>query len=149
MVARHCELIFFLLINSKCDLGEVEKAKFQVSHVTLTHFRHLDHPNKRLGWSRESFVSRGRMTFSTYFRHLDQPKMRLGWIKKENFLVVARHCELIFCLLTCPKCDLDEVEKAKIQVLEWHFEVIFCFLINRKCDFFKTISRRFKWSNGT
>ena len=48
-VVRHWEQISFFLTNPKCDVGEVEKAKFQVSHVTLTHFRHLDHPNMRLG----------------------------------------------------------------------------------------------------
>jgi len=29
VVARHWELIFFLLTNPKCDLGEFEKAMFQ------------------------------------------------------------------------------------------------------------------------
>ena len=29
LVARHWELIFFLLTNPKCDFGEVEKAMFQ------------------------------------------------------------------------------------------------------------------------
>jgi len=29
VVARHRELIFFLLTNPKCDMGEVEKAMFQ------------------------------------------------------------------------------------------------------------------------
>ena len=29
VVARHWELIFFLLTRPKCDLGDFEKAKFQ------------------------------------------------------------------------------------------------------------------------
>jgi len=31
VVARHCELIFFLLIRPKCDLCEIDKDMFQVS----------------------------------------------------------------------------------------------------------------------
>jgi len=29
VVARHWELIFFLLTSPKCDLGEIDKATFQ------------------------------------------------------------------------------------------------------------------------
>jgi len=31
VVARHCELIFCLMTNPNCDLGEVEKAMLQVA----------------------------------------------------------------------------------------------------------------------
>ena len=37
VVGNHWELIFFILTNSKCDMGEVEKAMFQgvVCHSVL------------------------------------------------------------------------------------------------------------------
>jgi len=35
VVANHWKLIFFLLTSLTCDLGEVEKAIFKGSHVTL------------------------------------------------------------------------------------------------------------------
>jgi len=38
VVTRHWEHIFFLLTTPKCDMGEVGKAKFEGSYVTLTSF---------------------------------------------------------------------------------------------------------------
>jgi len=62
--------------------------------------------------------------------------------------MVASYCELIFPLLTSPKCDMGEVGRM-IHVVEWYFKYIFCFLTAENTTFFKSIKRRFNWSNGT
>ena len=67
VVTSHRELIFFLLTIPKCNLGEVEKAMLRARMSLWTHFRPLDNPKIRLGWVRETNVSRTRIAPATIF----------------------------------------------------------------------------------
>ena len=49
VVARHWELIFFLLTSPKCDLGDFEKALFQGLPCHIELFRLLEHRKMRIG----------------------------------------------------------------------------------------------------
>jgi len=88
------------------------------------------------------------MSFWTHFRTLDHPKKWLGWVRESH--VSSRYQSLIlFSVFWPPQNATCEFKKAMIQVIDWNFDIIFCFLTSRKCDIFKSIKRRFKWSNGT
>ena len=114
----------------------------------------------QLGWSRESDVSRGRMSvlflclsrakcylfevdkaifssgrmaFWNYFLPLDKPKMR-RWGEKAIFQVLSWHFEIIFVPLTSSNLVFGDFEKAMFQVVARHCELIFKLLNSPNCD---------------
>ena len=90
VVARHWELIFCILSNTKCELDEVAKVSFQ------------------------RFACHSELIFGL----LTNPKCDLVEVEKAMFQVLAWHSQVILDLWTSPKCHLDEVEKAMIQHVE-------------------------------
>ena len=88
------------------------KRCFKGSHVNLTHFPHLDHPNLRLGWGKESNVSSVRMSLSTYLRPQDQPEMLLGWRQKIDFFSGYKALRTYFLPLDQTKMRFGWIRKS-------------------------------------
>ena len=139
VVARHCELfsstcpaqnaiwvksksddsscrmslwsLFCFLTNRKCDFFKSSKRRFKWSNGTYLYLYSLplDQSKMRLEWSRESDVSRARISLWTHFRPLDHPKMGLVW-SRESDVSRAYMTQLIFGLWTSQNCDFDEVK---------------------------------------
>ena len=137
VVAWHWELIFSLLTSPKC----VSRARMAI----WTHFRPPDHPKMRLGWGREAMFQGLACHFELIFGLLNISQYNLGEVEKAMFQGLDWHSQLIFGLWTSRKCNLMNSKKRWFKL----FEVIFCFLTNQNFYFFKSIKRRFKWSNGT
>ena len=80
----HSQLNFGLWTSWKCNLMKTKMRWFKWSPIIGNSFSSLELPKMRLGWSRKSDISRGRMSLWTHIRPLHLLKMILGWVRKSD-----------------------------------------------------------------
>ena len=121
VVARHWELIFFLLTSPKFELGEVEKPIFQ------------------------GFACYIELIFGV----LTIPKWDLVEFEKQMFQDIAWHLQLIFGLWNCPKCKFGEFVKATFVAVQDTENSFPASWPAQNAISLKSKKRCFKLSNGT